>query len=654
MILQKEQIQLIQNPIISAMQKHTVIFILVALMNNATMAQMHSAKTQMQMPNKDSLLVVINKPTEDTGKVLAYHVLAAITIYTSPSEAIAYSKTGLQLGKKIEFNRGIASCLLNIAYCYSAMGKLDSSLSYIDSAITYYRKSVASGQIITAYLNRADYNLQLRRFNQSMADCDTAFQYAEKLGKNDAKGRVYLTIGSIYSLQGNYEQSKIYYEKAYPMFEKIGNVIMMTSTLNNIGKVYKQTKDYDRSIASFENAIELTIGIGSENNVSMYYSNLSEVLYEKGDHVRAEINAIKAVKYARAQKNDLQVAMAQNVLGNIYLKTNRIKEAITVAEESFKLSEKNKANEIKQKAAEELAEGYFKAGNYKEAYKFIEISRKLTDTLTQQKYDKDVAAMQTNFRVNEKDKEILILNKDKELQKQQLKQQSFLMITSIAIGILALIGLWLFINRNRLRQRMKELELRNQIAADLHDEVGSSLSSIHMLSQIASQQPGNDTKHNDILARMNSNAKETMDKMGDIVWMIKPGETEGIGLKQRMERFAYEICGSKNIRTLLELDELEKVNLTMGQRKNVYLVFKEALNNAVKYSGTEKADVKVTAENKELTLVVKDYGKGFQPGTTGRGNGLDNMKNRAKELNGNLDIESGTGNGTSIRLNIPL
>jgi two-component system sensor histidine kinase UhpB len=636
-----------------SMQKYAPLFILFVFMTNIARTQMHSARTGMMVPNKDSLLAVIHKPTEDTGKVLAYHVLAAITVGTSPTEAIAFSKTGVQLGKKLKFDRGVASCLLNIAYCYSAMGKLDSALPYIDSAISYYRKTDAPGRIITAYLNRADYNLQLLRFNESMADCDTAMQYAEKADRGDAIGRVYQTIGSIYFLQGNYEQSRVYYEKAYPFFEKVGNIIMMTNTLNSIGNVYKQTKEYDRSIASFEKAINLAVGIGNENNVSMYYSNLSDVWYEKGDKAKAELNAIKAVEYGRTQKNDLQVAMAQNVLGNIYLITNRINEAIKVAQESFNFSVKNKASEVGLKAAEELAEGYFKVGNYREAYKFIEISKKLNDTLAQQKFDKDVAIMQTNFKVSEKDREILLLNKDSQLQKQQLNQQHYLMITSAAIAILVLAGVWLFINRNRLRQRMKELELRNQIAADLHDEVGSSLSSIHMLSQMAAQQD-NDTKHKDILARMNSNAKETMDKMGDIVWMIKPGESEAEGLKQRMERFAYEICSSRNISTSIELDELEKVKLTMEQRKNVYLVFKEALNNAVKYSGTQKADIKITSQNKELTMLVRDYGKGFRPDTTGEGNGLNNMKNRAKALNGKLDIASGTGNGTSIQLSIPL
>ena len=145
---------------------------------------------------------------------------------------------------------------------------------------------------------------------------------------------------------------------------------------------------------------------------------------------------------------------------------------------------------------------------------------------------------------------------------------------------------------------MKELELRNRIAADLHDEVGSSLAAY---TCSARWQRNPVTKpHTKTYSRMSGNAKETMDKMGDIVWMIKPGDTEAGSLKQRMERFAYEICSSKNIVASLQLDELEKIKLTMEQRKNIYLIFKEAINNAVKYSGTEKIEVQHHCKTKNL------------------------------------------------------
>jgi len=223
------------------------------------------------------------------------------------------------------------------------------------------------------------------------------------------------------------------------------------------------------------------------------------------------------------------------------------------------------------------------------------------------------------------------------------------------LAVLALVGIGLSINRYRLRQQMKELELRNRIAADLHDEVGSSLSSIHMLSQVAAQQPVHDAAHVDILSRVSTNARETMEKMGDIVWMIKPGENEGVSLAQRMERYVYEMCSSQNIACTTEGgDVLQTVKLSMQQRKNFYLIFKEALNNAVKYAGTEKVDIRIELQNRQLKLLIQDYGKGFIVNGNGNGNGLSNMQNRAKELKGQLAIDSMQGKGTVITLTFPI
>ena len=213
-------------------------------------------------------------------------------------------------------------------------------------------------------------------------------------------------------------------------------------------------------------------------------------------------------------------------------------------------------------------------------------------------------------------------------------------------------GIYNFINRNRLKQRMQELELRNRIAADLHDEVGSSLSSIYLLSQMAGKSQF-DAK-GEILDTIKTNSKETMERMGDIVWMIKPNANEGEGLKYRMERFVNEICNSRNIDCSFSADDLNELKLSMKQKKNTYLIFKEAVNNAVKYSETKKLDIKLIQQNKQLEMVIKDYGNGFDEKIVLKGNGLENMQNRAKELNGNLQLKSKPEFGTEIQLSFPI
>jgi two-component system sensor histidine kinase UhpB len=608
--------------------------------------------SRSQLPNVDSLLNVIKKPPEDTGKVIAYRMLTGLTLNSNPLKAVEYGKAGVLLGKKIGFDKGVAGCLLNISTAFSSAGKLDSAMTYINEAITWSKKVGEPARIALAYLNRADYNMQLRILKQSLKDCDTSMLYAEKANKEDTKARIFQTIGSIYFVQDDFTQSKIYYDKAYALYEKGNNKRMMAITLSNIGNVYKHLKAYENGIASFKNAIALGSEIGDQNNLCMYYCNLSDLYYEKGDMVKAEANGLKSLELARRQENEMQVVIAQGSLANAYLKLGKTSDAIRSASEGYRLAKENKDVNTSKIAADQLAEAYFKANNYKEAYTYLQVSKSLDDSLSKEMFHKDVAELQTNFNVNEKDKEILLLNKDKELQGQQLKQQRLMMIAAVAIAVLSFIGIWLFINRNRLRQRMKELELRNQIAADLHDEVGSSLSSIHMLSQMATRQ-GNEATHKDILARMSSNAKETMDKMGDIVWMIKPGETEARSLKQRMERFAYEICSSKNIEVAMQVNDLEKIRLTMEQRKNIYLIFKEAVNNAVKYSGTEKIDVTAVIANKQLVIEIIDFGNGFDENIVKKGNGLDNMQHRAKDLGALLTIHSKVNESTSVRIAMP-
>jgi signal transduction histidine kinase len=261
--------------------------------------------------------------------------------------------------------------------------------------------------------------------------------------------------------------------------------------------------------------------------------------------------------------------------------------------------------------------------------------------------------MEELYNVEKKEKEIAILKKDQVINQQQLKQQQFFLIASLSLAVLALGGIWLLINRYQLRQKMKELELRNQIAADLHDEVGSSLSSIHLLSQMAAQQ-GNTALPKDIMERVSTNAHETMEKMSDIVWMIKPGENEGQSLIQRMQRFLYDLCTHQNIECSMNADELTSLKLTMHQRKNLYLIFKEAVNNAIKYSGTKKLDVRIAFQHGELVMHIKDYGKGFDEKIILKGNGLDNMQTRAKELKGDLHIKSSVEKGTELNLTFPV
>lgn len=602
----------------------------------------------------DSLTREVDSRNNDTNKVKACCSLAGLVRSTDPSRATAYGRQGIALGKELNFARGLASCYVNISAAYISASRLDSALLFIDTAIVFAHEMADPNRLALVYLNRADMYMQLQNLNASLRDCDTALKYAELANNDDRRARIYQTIGSVYYVQKKHRDAIPYYEKAFQLYEQVNAKQMSAIVLNNLGNIHKHLGEPDRAIAHFEKAIAIADSLGNTSNMSMYYGNLSNAYVTKKDYDKAEALLNKAMRYAEQQNNEHQQAITLVQFGELYVEQKKYADAVQAGSRSFSIMKNAEDIAWQQTAADLLAEAYWHTGDYKKAFEYQKISKELNDTLARQKFDEDIAAMQTNFKVEEKNKEIQLLSKDSQIKEAQLRQQRILLFGSIALLALMLTGIVLLINRNRLRQRMKELELRNRIAADLHDEVGSSLSSIHLLSQMARDQHAQQSNATEILEKVSTNAYETMEKMSDIVWMVKPAGNEGQSLKTRMERFTHELCNARQIECGFSAAALDNIKLSMPQKKNLYLIFKEALNNAVKYSGTKKLDIHVGVQQHHVLLKIKDYGKGFDESIIRKGNGLDNMHHRARELKGTLKVASQPGVGTEINLSFPV
>ena len=195
--------------------------------------------------------------------------------------------------------------------------------------------------------------------------------------------------------------------------------------------------------------------------------------------------------------------------------------------------------------------------------------------------------------------------------------------------------------------------MRNKIASDLHDEIGSTLSSITVYSDIIEERE-QDKELQLIAERISSSSRTTLVAMSDIVWGINPKNDRFDNILLRMKSFAYEILEPQNKLFYFEADKaLSGLKLSMNDRKNFYLIFKEALNNSVKYAQPKNVWITVQLLNKEIFFTLKDDGIGFNTADHKEGNGLINMQRRSKELKGLLIIESQPGKGTEITLHFP-
>ena len=208
----------------------------------------------------------------------------------------------------------------------------------------------------------------------------------------------------------------------------------------------------------------------------------------------------------------------------------------------------------------------------------------------------------------------------------------------------------------RVKRLMAVEKLRNRVARDLHDDMGSTLSTINILSAMAKSKMSNDAvKTTEYLAKITDNSQRMMDAMDDIVWSIKPSNDSMQKIIARMREFATNVLEPKEIEMDFMAEEMVyDVKLDMEARRDFFLVFKEAVNNAAKYSKATKVSISIGVNNKVITLVVKDDGIGFDVTSADNGNGLGNMQKRADAMKGKLQLQSKPGEGSMVIVSIPL
>ncbi len=224
-----------------------------------------------------------------------------------------------------------------------------------------------------------------------------------------------------------------------------------------------------------------------------------------------------------------------------------------------------------------------------------------------------------------------------------------LLVLIVAAGLYLLYRYW-------ISQLLQLQKVRNEISKDLHDDVGSTLSSISILSQVAKDKmtEGMQEQSLTIMSKINSYSQEMVEKMGDIVWAVNASHENMGDIIRRLKNSFVETAASKGIQLQFSIDPgIEKGGFSIQVRKNVFLICKEAINNAVKYSECRNIAVNLSLLAGIMELHVADNGQGFDPDLRRNGNGLANMRARAAEMNAAINIDSG-GEGTRILIRVPV
>jgi len=204
------------------------------------------------------------------------------------------------------------------------------------------------------------------------------------------------------------------------------------------------------------------------------------------------------------------------------------------------------------------------------------------------------------------------------------------------------------------RRRKRELTaMRTALARDLHDEIGSNLAALAVLSEYALDADEARANSREDWSEVNRIARESTDSMREVLWLMGARAESGIDLANHLELVANRMLNGIEVHWKERVNEVPS-SLSMEAKRQVFLFFKEALANVVRHSGTEKVELSTAVRNGSLQLTVRDFGRGFAVETMRPGVGLKSLHERARVIGGVALVESTEGKGTRVSLAVPL
>lgn len=587
---------------------------------------------------------------------------------------------------------------IRLAGVYSAIGEKESAKHYFDFARKYVEQH--PDQLRARYQYFTGLGIHQNRYGhyfEALASyAEVEKMDIEVLGKRNLAGN-YLNMFNVYRRLGMVEEEFETLFKSLAIFEEIQHPVGLSYCYNALGNLYYDKKEYDKAEEYFMKSYDLRIVQEDKRGEAVVLGNLGNVMMDSGRFQEAIEAYRKAGEIHESFDFKDQWSNMQVNLGMVHLKQNQADSALFYfetardlllshnenADKSKILTEMGKAYRMKNNFSQaerkfkealdkayahinpkarryiysELGELYSEKKDFESALTYTRLFHQVHDSLDNADLKLKFQNLEAQYAFDKKDAEITLLTTENELAQMELEKHQARQFSILLILILVVVIALFLINHYRMLNRTKRLleieKMRVNIAQDLHDDVGSVLSSIQIMSKVAQKQDlGTKTVS---LRKIEHQAAIMMDKLDDIVWSLKTTSENMNELVDKMKEFASELLEPLDIAIEFEgLKLLRAQNMDLERRKNLYLIFKEALNNAAKYSQCTTIMVSFLANGHPGTfqLIISDNGQGFDMQKISKGNGLSHINKRAQKINGSLKITSELTKGTRLALDL--
>jgi len=598
-----------------------------------------------QNPKLDSLKKLLTVAPPDTQRVnILNRVGYEYTYIGSYKQAINYFNEANELAGELNFEKGLASSYNGKGVVCRNEGNMRGALRNYFIALNLAGKmdnigmtGSFSANIARVYTGLGDYSKALLFFNRAVWCHRTT-------GDKSKTANSYRGMGKIYLIQKD-QKARYFFTEALKLYREADIPDGIAGALNDLGKFYADYNNITRALDYYNQSLKVSETATYTTEKANSYNSIGKLYLLKQEFNLAEGSFMKALEFYMGMNNYEEVSEVYFNLGELFYQAGELSKALKSYQSSLEFALTSGVLQKQKNAYSGLSKVYEKLNNPSEAFKNYKEHTKINQWIVNDEKTRQQLKSEIEFEYRIKENEMLFeQEKNRTKLKHEKIQRYFLIVCLILVTILTI----LIVQRLSLRQKLKVSGLRNKIAIDLHDEVGSALSSISMFAGI-SEMTEDEKTNKELIKKIASTSRETIENMSDIVWSLHPKNDNLNHVLEKMKNFGQQLTGVHGIEFVFEVTApVFQTSLNMEERKNLYLIYKEAINNAVKYSGAKKICVSIEKLRSLIHLTVNDNGHGISPGSI-PGNGLANMKQRASDIGGSLDIDS-SEQGTTIQL----
>ncbi len=551
-----------------------------------------------------------------------------------------------------------------------------------DSIISLFLKNLKDAQNISYELGMADAYSQLSlvygyqgKYEESTKNSIEGIKLYEKLNQLDRVADYYAEMG--YAMKYRDLKTALYYmQKGKAVAEANNFENELKDIYNNYGVLKEINNELDSALYYFNRGLEIKIKLNDTIGVPYSWSNMAGVygLQENFSKSREYFN--KSLHQRLIWADSLGIAENYTQLGEVFMAEKKWSNAIPLMHKSLPISLKKQYQNLTQYNYKMLSDIYKKLNNADSALYYFEQYSTVKDSVHSIKVQENISALNIEFETEKKENQLLQQRAQLAEKDLEVRRKNTLIFGSLGLAlILGLLG-YLLYNQQRLknRQLQKEGELKTalakietqnklqeqrlRISRDLHDNIGAQLTFI--ISSIDNLKFGFTDigeKLGNKLSSISNFTSQTIYELRDTIWAMNK---EAITFEDLQVRIANFIEHARNASEQTEfsfnIDNSvdQKYIFTSVEGMNIYRIIQESVNNALKYSSAEEIEVNISREEGQHNIEIIDNGIGFNPDTVELGNGLNNIKKRAAEIGGNIEIVSKINRGTRVNFNFSI